>query len=76
MLHIPFVAKVGIEKNSDPKYKDTNNILSFHPVDYQVPPAAATSAPAALRQTPIIAPAARPAVVAQSGAARPWVKRA
>lgn len=76
MLHIPFVAKVGIEKNSDPKYKDSNNILSFHPIDYQRPPAAATAAPAPLRQTPNVAAQTRPAAVGQSGAARPWAKRA
>src|ERR1700761_8228671 len=34
LLYRPFMAKVGIEKNSNPNYKDSNNILSFHPLDY------------------------------------------
>lgn len=35
MLGKPFIAKVRIEKNSDPKYSDSNSILFAKPADVQ-----------------------------------------
>lgn len=69
LLYKPFLARIGIEKSKDPQYKDKNKIDKFYPQG-DAPVAAVAAAP-----KPAVV-AARPAVVATGGTARPWAKRA
>lgn len=79
LLGKTFMARVGIKPASVGKngkqYGESNKIDKYYLPNET--PAAATSAPAALRQPPIVAQPVRPAAVALTATgARPWAKRA